>query len=62
MRSMTGRFLSAQIAALLWIAVAQAQSRDPEPVFASADGDIIVEANGATLGRLPSTARSADYR
>ncbi|MGH6836671.1 MAG: hypothetical protein ACREC9_14295 [Methylocella sp.] len=51
-RLVIGSFLLAQAAALCWVVAAQAQSRDPELTFESANGEIIVEANGATLGEI----------
>ncbi|MGH6863169.1 MAG: hypothetical protein ACRECN_02665 [Methylocella sp.] len=46
------RLVLAQAAALCWIGAGHAQSRDPELTFESANGEIIVEANGATLGEI----------
>ncbi|MGH6842138.1 MAG: hypothetical protein ACREDV_08625 [Methylocella sp.] len=45
-------FLLAQVAALCGSAAADPQSPDSGLPYNSADGDIIVEANGATLGEI----------
>jgi hypothetical protein len=45
-------FLLAQAAAVCGSGAAWAQSPDPELTYDSADGEIIVEANGATLGEI----------
>jgi hypothetical protein len=47
-----GLFLLAQVAALSGGGAAYAQSSDPELTFDAADGEIAVEANGATLGEI----------
>jgi hypothetical protein len=46
------QLLLAHVAALCWISEAHSQSRDPALNSDSARGEITVEANGATLGRL----------
>ncbi|MGH6839460.1 MAG: hypothetical protein ACREDT_11795 [Methylocella sp.] len=51
-RLVIGLFLVAQVAAPCWNGAAYAQSADPAPTVASADGEISVEANGATLGEI----------
>lgn len=51
-RSMIGQLLLAQVAAFCWIFEAHAQIRDPEMAFDSAHSEIMVEANGATLGEI----------
>ncbi|MGH6846816.1 MAG: hypothetical protein ACREC0_05085 [Methylocella sp.] len=51
-RFVMGLFLLAQAAALCWVAAGHAQSRDPELTLGPADGEVIIEANGATLGEI----------